>query len=148
MSGVNTGLIDELKQRGYRVTPQRAIILQAIESLSGHVTAEEIYHVVQKINAYISLATVYRTLVLLTELGLITEATMGTSTAHYALRTHGTHHHAVCRVCNKSIELSHDLFKPIASLLQDQHNFIADFNHLVIFGWCEACQTSTEVIDD
>ncbi|MDX1520991.1 MAG: Fur family transcriptional regulator [Anaerolineae bacterium] len=135
-----SGLIDDLKTRGLRVTPQRAIILQALEDLNGHITAEEIYEVVQNVNPYISLATVYRTLDLLKELGLITESHMGTSTTHYALRTHGTHHHAVCRVCNVSIDLSNDLFEPVTRQLEERHGFIADTNHLVIFGWCKDCE--------
>jgi Fur family ferric uptake transcriptional regulator len=134
------GLISELKARGYRVTPQRAIILEAIEGLSGHMTAEDIFEVVQHTSSYISLATVYRTLDLLKELGLITESNMGTTTTHYAPITHGPHHHAVCRKCNRSIELSHEVFEPIAAELQARHGFVADVNHLVIFGWCTGCE--------
>lgn len=135
-----TGLIHELKARGYRVTPQRAIILEAIEGLSGHMTAEDIFEVVQHTSAYISLATVYRTLDLLKELGLITESHMGTTTTHYAPITHGPHHHAVCRKCNHTIELSHEVFEPIAEELRTKKGFVADVNHLVIFGWCSECE--------
>ena len=99
-----TGLLDELKSRGYRVTPQRAIILEAIEKLPGHLTAEDVYAAVQKVNSYINLATVYRTLDLLKELDLITDADMGTGATQYALRSHGPHHHAICRVCGRSFE--------------------------------------------
>jgi Fur family ferric uptake transcriptional regulator len=138
MSG-QSSLLDDLKARGLRVTPQRAIILEAIENLSGHITAEEIFARVQRVNAYISLATVYRTLDLLKEMGLVTESNMGASMTHYALREHGNHHHAICRVCGRSIELSHDLFETIAIKLLTRHTFIADTNHMVVFGWCEDC---------
>ena len=144
MSG-QSSLISDLKARGLRVTPQRAIILEAIEGLSGHITAEEIYEIVQGVNAYISLATVYRTLDLLKGLGLVTESHMGTATTHYAQRTHGNHHHAVCRVCHKSIELSDDLFEPVAENLRTAHNFVADTTHMVIFGWCEECKERADV---
>jgi len=133
-------LINDLKERGLRVTPQRAIILEAIEKLSGHITAEDIFALVQKSSPYISLATVYRTLDLLKELGLITESHMGTGTTHYALMTHGPHHHAVCRKCNRSIELPHDAFMPLVEKLHSEYNFIADANHVVILGWCQECQ--------
>ncbi|MEZ4582387.1 MAG: transcriptional repressor [Caldilineaceae bacterium] len=109
----NGNLVRDLKLRGVRVTPQRAIILEAIEQLPGHMTAEEIYNAVQAVNAYISLATVYRTLDLLREMGLVTEARMGTTTVHYALKDHANHHHAVCRNCKHSYELPDDLFAPI-----------------------------------
>lgn len=137
-----SNLIHELKRRGLRATPQRAIILQAIETLSGHITAEDIFEIVQRANAFISLATVYRTLDLLKELGLITESNMGTGTAHYALISHGPHHHAVCRTCNKTIELPHDLFESLEKALLDDYDFVANANHLVIFGWCDACQAN------
>ena len=132
-------LIAELRGRGLRITPQRVIILQAIESLSGHVTVEEIYTAVQEVNAYISLATVYRTLDMLKDLGLVAESNMGTSTTHYALRTHSDHHHAVCRICNRSIDLPLDYFESMARRLDNEHHFVADVNHLVILGWCREC---------
>lgn len=132
-------LIDDLKQRGIRVTPQRAIILDAIRDLSGHFTADAVFSQVQQVNDYISLATIYRTLDLMKEMGLIIEADMGASTTHYARRDHGTHHHAVCRLCNKSIEFSHHLLEPAVQNLQREHGFIADADHIVIFGWCRQC---------
>jgi len=137
-------LIDKLREFGVRITPQRAIILEVIEDLTGHLTAEEIFAEVQKINAYISLATVYRTLDLLKSMGLISEANLGSATTYYAVRDHGTHHHAVCRVCHKTIELPHELFEPIADALRTKANFKADVNHLVVFGWCESCAPQTE----
>ena len=133
-------LIGDLKERGIRVTPQRAIILQAIESLTGHVTAEEIFTEVQKVNEYISLATVYRTLDMLKDLGLVAESHMGTATTHYALKAHGDHHHAVCRICSHSIDLPIDFFDEISTQLQDDFGFTADVNHIVILGWCQHCR--------
>lgn len=132
-------LIDTLKSRGIRVTPQRAIILAAIEQMPGHITAEEIYDSVQRVNSYINLATVYRTLDLLRELDLVTEADMGTGATHYALHTHGTHHHAICRTCGRSIEFSDDLLEALTKDLRSRYGFVADANHTVIFGWCEGC---------
>ena len=138
--GQQNSLIDDLKARGMRMTPQRAIIVQAIEGLSGHITAEDIYAEVQKVNSYISLATVYRTLDMLKELGLVTESHMGTTTTHYALHAHANHHHAICRACNSSLELPTDLFESTAQRLFTDYGFTADVNHVVIFGWCKVCQ--------
>lgn len=141
----HAGLIEALREKGYRVTPQRAIILEAIGSLSGHVTAEQIFEVVKQHSPYISLATVYRTLDLLQELGLITESHMGTATSHFALRTHGTHHHAVCRICKQSVELPDDYFQAVEARIRTEFNFVVDANHVVIFGWCEHCLPEQEV---
>ena len=137
-----SSLISYLKDRGYRLTPQRAIIIQAIEELAGHITAEQIFEIVQQKSPYISLATIYRTLDLLKELGLITGSNLGTTTTYYALRGHGPHHHAVCRRCNKLIELPCGLFDPIVEKLCSDYDFAVDANHMIIFGWCQACQTA------
>jgi len=142
--GKQNVLIADLKERGIRVTPQRAIILQAIESLEGHVTADEIFDKVQRVNEYISLATVYRTLDMLKDLGLVAESHMGTTTTHYALKTHGDHHHAVCRICGRAVDLPTDFFDPMAARLRSEHGFIADVNHMVVLGWCERCQPAGE----
>ena len=132
-------LIQEIKARGVRITPQRAIILQSIEEMTGHVTAEEIYAAVQQVNEFISLATVYRTLELLREMGMVTEARMGSSTVHYALKDHANHHHAVCRNCKHSYELPDNLFGPIVARLRDDFAFEADVDHLVVMGLCREC---------
>lgn len=137
-------LIDELKSHGIRVTPQRAIILDSIESFSGHFTADDVYASVQKISSYINIATIYRTLELLTELDIVTEADMGGSATHYALRTHGPHHHAICRTCGHSFEFPCDLLTPTIEGLHDRFHFIADARHIVIFGWCAQCLPPTE----
>lgn len=141
--GQSSSLIQGLKERGLRVTPQRAIIMQAMEGLTGHITAEEIFAEVQQVNRYISLATVYRTLDVLKELGLVTESHMGTTATHYALRTHANHHHAICRTCSGSIELPTDFFEATAQRLQEDFGFSADVDHVVIFGWCRECQRET-----
>ena len=152
MNHIESSLIHELKTRGVRITPQRAIIFNVIENMSGHVTAEEIFSQVQQVNAYISLATIYRTLELMRELGMVTESNMGTTTTHYALRTHGTHHHAVCHICGISIELPLDLIEPTVKTLNQSYNFVADANHIVIFGWCENCydgqDKNIEIVDN
>ncbi|MBW7884007.1 MAG: transcriptional repressor [Caldilineaceae bacterium] len=132
-------LIEILKRRGIRVTPQRAIILEVVERMQGHITAEDVYTAVQNINSYINLATIYRTLDLLKELDLIIEADMGTGATHYALRTHGTHHHAICRNCGYSFEFPHEFIEPLTVQLRKHYDFVADADHTVIFGWCKAC---------
>jgi Fur family ferric uptake transcriptional regulator len=138
MSGY-TKLIEELKSHGIRVTPQRAIILDAIEGMNGHFTAEDVYASVQKVSPYVNIATVYRTLDLLKELEMITDSDMGTSAIHYALRTHGPHHHAICRTCGRSFEFPHRLLEPVIAKLDVDFAFVADAHHVVIFGWCTQC---------
>ena len=139
-------LVEELKRRGVRVTPQRAIILEAIEQMPGHITAEDVFTAVQRVNRYINLATVYRTLDLLRELDLIIETDMGASAVQFALCTHAAHHHAVCRRCGRSFEFPDDLLTPVIDGLATHYHFTADARHVVIFGWCKSCsEMETEI---
>lgn len=133
-------LIEALQARGMRVTPQRAIIFEAIEKLEGHITAEEIFEQVQKVNPYVSLATVYRTLELLMELNLINQTNFGRSQAYFALKDHGPHHHLVCSECGYIEEFSDTIFNPVRMELEKQYGFRAQTDHLSIFGICKGCQ--------
>ncbi len=133
-------LIAELQTRGMRVTPQRAIIFEAIEKLEGHITAEEIFEQVQRINAYISLATVYRTLELLQEMDLINQTNLGRSQAYFALKHHGPHHHLVCSECGHIEEFADELFEPMRVELDRLYGFHANTDHMSVFGLCRECR--------
>jgi Fur family transcriptional regulator, ferric uptake regulator len=140
MNRSESSLIEELQARGMRVTPQRAIIFEAIEKLEGHITAEEIFEQVQKINPYVSLATVYRTLELLMELNLINQTNFGRSQGFFALKDHGPHHHLVCSECGYIEEFSDTIFDPVRIELDKQYGFQAHTDHLSIFGVCRKCR--------
>lgn len=140
MNQIQSSLIEELRVRGMRMTPQRAIIFEAIEKLAGHITAEDIFEEVQKVNAYISLATVYRTLELLQELNLITPTNLGGSQIYFALKGHGSHHHLVCLECGQIEEFSDEIFEPVRIKLEEQHGFQVHTDHMSIFGVCKLCR--------
>ena len=135
------GLVKELRARGMRITPQRAIIFEAIERLEGHITAEDIFQEVQQTNPYISLATVYRTLELLQELKLISQTNFGRSQTYFALKDHGPHHHLVCLECGSIEEFENELFEPVRTKLKEKFGFQAHTEHMSIFGICKACAT-------
>ncbi len=138
-------LVNRLHARGIRVTPQRAMILRAVEAMPGHVTAEELYAAVQAESPYVNLATVYRTLDLLKSLDLITDADMGTGATHYALRSHADHHHAICRACRHSVEFPDHLLSGLIHDLHTGYGFEAEANHIVVFGLCAACAKIEEL---
>lgn len=144
MEQAGHNLIEELQARGMRVTPQRAIIFEAIEKLEGHITAEDIFEQVQKVNPYVSLATVYRTLELLQELNLINQTNFGRSQTYFALKDHGTHHHLVCMDCGHIEEFSDQILDSVRTELKHQYGFQAHTEHLSIFGVCHACQQKEE----
>ena len=139
MAENKVSLVKELRARGIRVTPQRAIIFEAIENLEGHITAEDIFQQVQQANPYISLATVYRTLELLQELRLVNQTNFGRSQAYFALKNHGPHHHLVCRDCGSIKEFEDELLEPVRARLKEQFGFQADTEHMSFFGICREC---------
>lgn len=132
-------LINRLRARGIRVTPQRAMIVRAVETMPGHLTAEEVYTAVKAESPCVNLATVYRTLDLLKALDLITDADMGTGATHYSLRSHANHHHAICHICRMSVEFPNNLLDSLIEGLHLGYGFEAEANHLVVFGVCAAC---------
>jgi len=140
-------LIAELRKRGFRLTPQREMIVEAIAHAGRHVTAEEIFEQVQARTHAVNVATVYRTLELLVEQGMVSRANLGDGKVTYASPLHGPHCHLVCRHCGRVIEANHDLVSPLEEKLGEQYGFSADLHHFAIFGLCADCQSeSTEEI--
>src|SRR5436190_23427400 len=86
-----------LRKRGYRLTPQRYMILSVIQEADGHLSIDQIKERVQQRNPYVSLSTVYRTLELLKELGLVRENYLAGEQPHYEAMEGHAHHHLVCR---------------------------------------------------
>jgi len=128
-----------LRDRGFRVTPQRQMILDAICESGGHTTPEEIYERIHAKAPAINLATVYRTVAFLSELRLITEMHVGGKT-YYEIAGEAPHHHLVCRKCGHAEQIDHatiaDLFERIAA---DQQ-FKVETDHLALVGLCKYCQ--------
>ena len=136
--------IQSLRQRGYRVTPQREMIIEALADSAGHVTAEEIFAQVRRRTQVINLATIYRTLDLLVETGFASRLDLREGYAVYAPAQHGPHLHLVCKACGQVIDADHSLVVPIDELLRGQHGFNADLQHLSILGLCAGCQSKSE----
>ncbi|HBX71143.1 MAG TPA: transcriptional repressor [Chloroflexi bacterium] len=133
-------LLDALRQKGYRLTPQREMIIQAIAHSDQHMTAEAIFAEIQTRTQAVNLATVYRTLDLLVDQGFATRADLGEGQIVYATTEHGPHIHLVCRGCGQIIDANPELLLPIEGQLQSEHHFSPDLNHLSIFGICEQCK--------
>ena len=135
----HTKLVASMRQRGYRMTPQREMILEAFHG-QGHLTADEIYQRVHAVSPSINLATVYRTLDLLKQLCIITAIDTGDGCVHYELVGAQPHHHLVCEGCGYTLELDCDVIEPIEQELRKRYGFQVNLNHLALFGLCPACQ--------
>ncbi len=133
-------IINELSQQGYRLTPQRMMILSAIETSDNHISAEEIYAQVVAKYPHVNISTVYRTLELLKRLSLVTETDLGEGRVRYHPAPKGHHHHLVCQECGAIIDLDESLLAPLKSDLLREYKFRANLKHLAILGCCVKCR--------
>ena len=133
-------IVAELRSRGYRITPQRDLIIQAISLSPRHITAEEIALQLQEYTQAINIATVYRTLDLLWQEGFACRNDLSEGKIVYATVQHGPHIHLVCRKCNQVIDADSDALNTLNLELQEQYGFDPDLDHFSIFGVCSECQ--------
>ncbi len=135
--------IETLHRRGYRVTPQREMIIETIVYSGQHMTAEEVHAVVQTRTQAINIATVYRTLDFLVKEGLSSRVDLGSGKTVYATTAHGPHIHLVCRQCSTVIEADYNLIAPLQQQIQQQYGFHADLHHISLAGLCAICAGNT-----
>lgn len=137
-------LKEDLKKKGYKLTPQRRAIVDTIVFNEGkHLTAEEIYDEVKKDCPEIGLATVYRTILLLEEIGVVSRLHLNDGCSRYEL-VHSDevhrHHHLICNVCNKVIEVKDDLLEEIEVRVEKEYKFKIVDHALKFYGICNECQ--------
>jgi Fur family ferric uptake transcriptional regulator len=130
-----------MRERGFRVTPQRMLILDAICEGEEHTSFDEIYERVQSKAPGINQATLYRTLDFLCELRLVVSAEIDGRTV-FEIAGETPHHHLVCRRCGAIQELADYHFLELRTHLLREHGFKADINHLAITGLCSQCTQS------
>ncbi len=129
-----------LRQAGFRVTPQRQLILDAVCKLGGHVTPEAVYKQVHSITPAINRATVYRTLHFLTEQQILAEMALPNGRTGYEIAGETPHHHLVCRQCGGAVEIEDGMIRPLAEEIEAQYNFTLDMRHVTFLGLCAECR--------
>lgn len=134
-------IVEKLRELGYRLTPQRVMIIDAIENSDHHISAEEIFSQVIARYPHMNISTIYRTMDLLKKQGLVTETNLGEGRVRYHSADKGHHHHLVCQKCGQIVDLDETLLSPLKSALRERHKFEADLRHLAIFGHCINCKT-------
>ncbi|MEU3448643.1 transcriptional repressor [Streptomyces thermolilacinus] len=135
---VSTDWQSDLRQRGYRLTPQRQLVLEAVDALE-HATPDDILTEVRKTASGVNISTVYRTLELLEELGLVSHAHLGHGAPTYHLADRHHHLHLVCRDCGDVIEADVAVAAEFTRTLLDGFGFDTDMKHFAIYGRCRAC---------
>ena len=130
---------DTLRAGGYRVTPQRQLVLEAVARLE-HATPEEICGEVRQTARGVNVSTVYRTLELLEQLGLVKHTHIHHGAPSYHLADDAGHVHLVCRQCEQVIQVDQDAVGPLVVGLERSHGFQTDVGHLTVFGLCANCR--------
>jgi Fur family ferric uptake transcriptional regulator len=137
----------ELHSQGYKLTPQReATLTVLLEREEDHLSAEEVFLLVKDKAPEIGLATVYRTLDLLTELGIVDKINFGDGVARFDLRKEGIdhfHHHLVCMECGSVEEIIEDLLVDVEKIVEEKWQFRVKDHRLTFHGICKNCQEAT-----
>ena len=134
MSCINT-----LKEKGFKLTPQRRLIVDAIHKADVHLTAEEIIAHVQARMPEVHKSTIYRTLDLLERTGCVFKSELDAH-AIYHHDEEGHHHHLICTRCGKATECDENLFASVKKSLAEKYGFSVDLKHLIMSGLCEECR--------
>lgn len=130
-----------LRARGQRVTPQRLAIAAVVRDLRHHATADEISGLVAERVPGISMPTVYATLDLLEELGLVRRVATETGTAVFDART-DSHHHVVCRRCGRIADIEAPAEHAAVLQAAERAGYLADDAQVVVRGLCPACRAA------
>jgi len=142
-SGMDTDWRAKLRGSGYRLTPQRELILAAVDTL-GHATPDEVLAEVRKKSSALNVSTVYRNLEVLEELGLVRHAHLSDrAPTYHSVRDH-EHFHLVCRNCHKVVSVDPDVLNPLRARLREEFSFEPDVGHLTVFGRCLDCDPKEE----
>lgn len=133
----------ELRSRGYRLTPQRQLVLDAVRRL-GHGTPDEIAGAVQETTPSVNLSTVYRTLDLLEEVGLVTHTHLGHRAPTYHPADESDHVHLVCTDCGDILAVPSEAVEPMMGSLRDLNGFEVNVAHVAMHGRCAGCAAAVE----
>lgn len=133
----------QLHSSSYKLTPQReATVRVLLENEEDHLSAEDVYLLVKDKSPEIGLATVYRTLELLTELKVVDKINFGDGVSRYDLRKEGAahfHHHLVCIECGSVDEITEDLLDDVEKVVEKKWNFKIKDHRLTFHGICYRC---------
>lgn len=132
--------VEALRAKGFRLTPQRVLVITAVAEGGQHMGVDEVFQAARAKYPYMDVATVYRTLHLLKEIGMVTEVAIG-DRLHYELTDpNGHHHHMVCRVCHAAYNLSPSYLEEFRRVLIQEFGFEPDLEHFAVSGVCSGCR--------
>jgi Fur family ferric uptake transcriptional regulator len=137
----------KISREGLNATRQREEILNIFLNSSGHKSLAQIYTQVVKTNPKIGYVTVYRTLKLLTRLGLATQRKFADGETRYEPASEGNHHdHLICLDCGKIIEFEDQTLEALQDRIAQRHRFKISHHRLELYGRCEGCNRKKRTI--
>jgi len=126
--------------QGHPLTAQRRLLLELLRDAEGHIDAKALYRRASAKDESISPSTVYRTLNLFKELGLVDEMRLGKVRCYYEIKQSQGHQHLVCQGCGKVIEFQNPHFKKLINAVQREHGFNVKKAELYLEGYCPGCE--------
>ncbi len=145
-------ITDKLRKSGYKLTPQRqAIVDILIDCIGKHLTVEEVFDLVKVRRPEIGLATVYRTIMLMNELDIVTRLDLIDGTARYELKRddeNHTHHHLFCVKCSRVFEFMDDLLDPLEEEIEKEYHFKILNHSLKFYGICNECAKEEQMKEE
>jgi Fur family peroxide stress response transcriptional regulator len=133
-------ILSRFKDLGYRITPQRMAILQALISDTGHPTVEQVYEKVKADFPMTSRATVYKTIGLLKDMGEVTELNFSSGGSHFDGIKQDNHPHLICTHCQQIIDLEEAPTGQTFIEVALDNGFMYQSHSLTIYGICPECQ--------
>lgn len=140
MNEPNDGLREAFQEAGLRLTSQRRLILDVLKESDEHLEADALHDRAKERSPGLSLATVYRTLALLKQMGLIEEHRLGEGHSHYEAVREEPHYHFTCRRCGKVIEFDTSLVARVKRDLTKREGVEITNSHLHLIGYCQECK--------
>ena len=132
--------VSELRQHGYKLTPQRRAVIRIVTSSNDHLTPTEIHEKIRDTYPGTGLVTIYRTLEILSELGLICEVHAGGSCRSYTMGSQQHHHHLICSGCGTVVNFTGYYLNELEKNLSKESGFRIDSHLLEFVGLCRDCQ--------
>ncbi|MCJ7737673.1 MAG: transcriptional repressor [Anaerolineae bacterium] len=137
--------IKKLRERGFRMTPQREMVLAVLHEVEDFATAEAIHSRVQERSPVVDMSTVYRTLELLEDFQMVAHMDGPDGQRHYELLgIHGLHHHLHCRICGDVTPLPHEETQPLMKHLEHSYGFIVEPESWTFSGFCAVCRSARQ----
>ena len=139
---------ETLRQAGYRLTPQRVAVWEAVRRGGRHRTADEIAAEVQQTLPEVNVSTVYRTLELLVGLELVQETRLGGAAGYYEVALSPVHHHFVCETCGAVGHFDDELLESVRRELLHADGFVVSEARMTVFGLCRVCRGPVKTTSD